>query len=676
MAGFLWRQQKMVKKRKLLNPEEATNLRRCLSASNCVAQGAVRDIWNIASELRHDAGHAGKTVSVSLDAERLQPFWRCFAPVDLQMTDAEEKGENIFILQLKEALACVCNRSALWRAQVQAAAHQGGCLTPVLYSDEVHCGNILSGRPVKKITCWYMSFREFRESLHLESVWLPAAFAPVEFSERVQGGISAITARILLSTHIPPFAIVAPGMVVQVKMAPSTLYIADMDAQRLIYTSKGSAGLRPCLFCANLVARRTQTAVAGVVSLDEPSLTRCVQTLDADLLAAVDKLPDIVGVGARNEAETVYGLLHVPESVMARPEIRQMMPPCSNGCNDALHAYFCSGGIAQVEAHSIVKLLETHHWSVERICKQAIDDGWKCPGSRQTESKIKKLFAKTLHETDTFRGSARDCWSLIPLLHYYAFIALEEKPEAKPFLLSFSCLRKCCTALKEMKQRWTEITCTEHVAELDDLQRQHHIAFGLAYCNGYKPKHHHRLHLGQACLKLGFLPSVERQEAKHGLIKTRGLLDRQQGKLADFQGLQKAILPRMLADSVGEANQDAKLWGIAGKETPAPKAMCKKLGEPSLKQGTEAVLLQITVRKEEVIMWPKVDSAAVVCEIYGGSSTGPWLLLNLLQKECHTEWGSIWNKTGRKSLWKPQKEEEMFTPSWWTRVHDAWLILH
>ena len=188
-------------KRKQLSPEEAANLQRCL-ATTTTAQEAVRNVWNIASELRPEAPKASHSVTVSLDSERLNAFWRCYSAVELQMVDEEDSPESIYILQIRQALLCLCNRSSMWREQVKAAINNGGVLTPIIYSDEVHSGNILSGRAVKKLTAWYMSFREFRHGHDREYFWLPLAFAQVEFSERIQGGISAITAHILDAVYM------------------------------------------------------------------------------------------------------------------------------------------------------------------------------------------------------------------------------------------------------------------------------------------------------------------------------------------------------------------------------------------------------------------------------------------------------------------------------------------
>ena len=469
----------------------------------------------------------------------------------------------------------------------------------------------------------------------------------------------------------------ASGLTGQVTIASASLYVADMDAQRLIYTCKGSSGLRPCLFCSNLISKWAQTAVPGVVSLEEPSLARCVQTSDAALFRAVDDLPHIAGVGARKEAEIVYGLLHVPGSLMASPSRRIRMPP-SNCCNDALHAYFCSGGIAQVEASAVVEFLQGEGWSLDRMAQQAAADGWMCPSAgTASANKIKRLFTQTLHDSEHFRGSARDCWSLVPLLHYYMCVALQDKADTELCRKSFTCLHKCCTVLRELKQMWREITSVQQLAKLEEVQKEHQRAYGMAYPNGYKPKHHHRLHLTQGCLKMGCLPLVERQEAKHQLLKSRGLLDRQKGKLADLPALQKSILPRMLADSVDEADTDGwSLWGVQGKLLPAPKSLCRKLRDDTLMKATEAVLFQIRLKKGDIILWPGTNSGAIVSEIYGSSSAGCWLTLDLLLKELETLWGSVWRQAGETNLWNPTKDGDMFLPSWWTKSEDAWLILH
>ena len=44
------------------------------------------------------------------------------------------------------------------------------------------------------------------------------------------------------------------------------------------------------------------------------------------------------------------------------------------------------------------------------------------------------------------------------------------------------------------------------------------------------PKHHHRLHVPESCLKLGALPSVQTHESKHRILKSGGILDAQRAR--------------------------------------------------------------------------------------------------------------------------------------------------
>ena len=46
------------------------------------------------------------------------------------------------------------------------------------------------------------------------------------------------------------------GSHVRVAFSPTCLFISDLDAQRSVFQLKGSAGLRACFKCKNLVNRR------------------------------------------------------------------------------------------------------------------------------------------------------------------------------------------------------------------------------------------------------------------------------------------------------------------------------------------------------------------------------------------------------------------------------------
>lgn len=74
-------------------------------------------------------------------------------------------------------------------------------------------------------------------------------------------------------------------------------FVADFDAQRATYLSRGSAGLRPCVHCANVVKKGTGLSDPTFVEIDVPDLDSCLLVSDQSFWSACDQLSGLVASG-------------------------------------------------------------------------------------------------------------------------------------------------------------------------------------------------------------------------------------------------------------------------------------------------------------------------------------------------------------------------------------------
>ena len=300
--------------------------------------------------------------------------------------------------------------------------------------------------------------------------------------------------------------------------------------------------------------------VSGAVEIDVPSLAGCLQATDAEMFAIWDRLATMPCGSARKEAELIHGWGPVEEALLSDNVARSMLPP-SRAVNDAFHAYFCSSGIAQVEVVSAVTLLDSHGWPLSRMVQQMEQDSWQRPDAEFPEFNGGRcLFRAANFEGDQFRGSGRQCWQIIPWLFYYLCFAFKDRTEEKirAAVESFRWLNACATELKRLRGFWRPLTEERFLQRLEACQSHHQIAY--AKCYGLpkmKPKHHHRIHLGQHSIKLQTLPLVEVHERKHQILKSQGLVDRYEGFIGMPRVLQQALLPRMLETMVGDDSNTA-----------------------------------------------------------------------------------------------------------------------
>eukprot|EP00435_Cladocopium_sp_Y103_P065439 s849_g27.t1 len=245
------------RKRKL-SQEEGDNLKECLAVGN-VAESRVLKIWNIAGRLRDGACEVKQRQMQTLSAERLSGAKACY-----RMWEGPETNEVVWLPCLGELLQHVLDVPAWQNALSQAHAANDGLLHPILYHDDITCGNILAVLKVKQVTAVYLAFKEMKAHLALEAAWLPLLVIQRVQQDKIPGGLSAILAQLVkwLADEVR-----TKGLQLQVgtdhlsfRLAEQFLFLSDMEAQRATWSTKGSAGLKPCMFCSNVTSKNALPA--------------------------------------------------------------------------------------------------------------------------------------------------------------------------------------------------------------------------------------------------------------------------------------------------------------------------------------------------------------------------------------------------------------------------------
>lgn len=171
-------------------------------------------------------------------------------------------------------------------------------LNSVWYLDEVVPGNLL--RPDNKRKFWaiYMSFLEFGVGrLFKSEFWLPVAVLRTSISNSVLGGVSQCMKQLFRHTLFDPCRMVDVGCVVKVpepKLVRMTVryIIGDEAALKSVWSSKGASGIRPCLFCSNVVSKASGLAAEQPTLVDTTCSTpdRFQMARDNDIWRAFDSL--------------------------------------------------------------------------------------------------------------------------------------------------------------------------------------------------------------------------------------------------------------------------------------------------------------------------------------------------------------------------------------------------
>ena len=333
--------------KKRLRPAVRQRLEECLQAEGATAPAALRRIWNQAA-----AAHGGEELSQwelrNVEADRLERARGLVLRTELAPLDPRDGPIPILVTRPAELFRYAVERSPVWAAAMEAAmlAAGQGPLQMVLYHDDVQTGNILAPRKDKKCTLIYISLKEMCPHLGCEEAWLPAALALRPHVAAAAGGMSALlraVCRVLHSAEsLQGFPLQLPSGSRWCTLSSNSLFLADMDAQRATWRFKGSAGLKPCLHCFNVLSKGSGLAGHPFVEIEVASLDACVPYKDVEMFQFADDLATIRRAGARAEKEKVYGFNHCPEGMLMDLDCRQHLPP-SSALTDAFHCYFANG---------------------------------------------------------------------------------------------------------------------------------------------------------------------------------------------------------------------------------------------------------------------------------------------------------------------------------------------
>eukprot|EP00438_Fugacium_kawagutii_P024892 Skav230367 [mRNA] locus=scaffold4112:352:7335:+ [translate_table: standard] len=599
-------------------------------------------------------------------------------PGDLSLVPVDEARTVV----IPELLQVLCARCPDWcRALRTAHAVQGGLLTPVYYHDEITCGNILAVIKRKKLTAYYLSFKEVRPHWDREAAWIPISTLQHAQQDRISGGLSAVMKALVLECQFgrprDGFDLVLGAETLHFRIAQKGVFLSDQDAQRGTWCTKGSAGLKPCQFCSNVVKKNCLPGSDRFMSIASSDWSAFRRIADEDWLRAYAHLRTLRGKELQDWSKA-YGINMETEGIVSSVEAFRALPP-SSACNDTMHCYF-SNGIASSELSLVQKAMERHGVTLKHIRELAKRTEWRRvragTGTTVSTSKLERVLADKMFEGDTYKGDAIDTRPAVYLFQYYLECFFSDTELLVLERQSFASLKRCVEALHDLSLLTKVINEPSQVLRLHEAQIQHQKAFVEAYgeCS-VRPKHHHRLHIPEATLLLGKLPDTAVHEAKHRVMKGGGLVDNQKHRLSDSYALQTALLPRLLLSTVHHANEHGlATWRLAPPVAAANTEVRQALQDNAMMEASAMTLLHVHICQHEPIFHERRAFTVLRC-LRGNAGLllllRPWHLIR-----NHT-WGSAWQKDPTTTVLLPVSTETVITqPSWWRQDTDNLLCLH
>lgn len=293
----------------------------------------------------------------------------------------------------------------------------------ILYCDERTGGNVLATSSSKKALFFYVSL-DGMHSVAQDFMWLPHAMVPARDVSMVIGGMAGCLQKILehLSEQVNRgVCLLGRRYRLEIKA-----YVGDYDALSRSYMAKSASGLRPCLRCSNVLAKWTSV-------MDHPDASKHFHTISSDdvsgfrlleheeLVSLFDELlawSTTQSTAVRKEKERAFGFSLHSKSILASQPCRHLLP-VTKVVYDSHHCYF-SNGCAAEELLLFAARMPQSGVTLAMLRESVVETNWVCSDSDfRSKSSRSWLLNDTWFAGTFYKGSATQCWYLLPLFYYY-----------------------------------------------------------------------------------------------------------------------------------------------------------------------------------------------------------------------------------------------------------------
>lgn len=433
-----------------------------------------------------------------------------------------QQGGSFTTLVKKTLEACPCSPAKCWEL--------------IFYSDEIVPGQFLQTDSSRKIQAVYLSIKQFGGiALSQEQAWLLGLAKRSAQVNDLEASISQVTA--ILLDHIFNNSLVdasTTGFVIKDQNGtPFKIYLTlgmllqDGAAHRQVWSLKGDAGSKFCLFCSNLYTEKS-----GIIAEDQEeilvanswSLQQVKQATDEDVLSCARRLAEKKNSLSKSDFELwqqAVGMTWNPYSLLQKQSLQRHLKPTLQFVHDYMHCFLVTGIFQTVMFLTLKGLhdaLETDIYNSVATCVNL----WKLPAGKAAD--LASFFSKKRQKANalakTFKCTASEALALGPVFAYYLLTMMVPLN-----VCSKQCL--CMLALIDLIEM-LQLVPLDLITPAT-LQQACEKFVALCLEAGYKEymhtKFHWALHFPQHLAKHRLLPSCFVQERKHKMIKRLWVLN-------------------------------------------------------------------------------------------------------------------------------------------------------
>eukprot|EP00435_Cladocopium_sp_Y103_P059483 s230_g21.t1 len=354
--------------------------------------------------------------------EAIGPLRACYDQVTAPNKDPALPDIQWAFANVKTLLRVMAMHCPTFVAFLQQQAQPLRC---ILSHDECTAGNVLATEQRQKITLCYFSMECMARWGDSPIAWLPISAISHAQVTNTRGGMGRIHRSLVEAWSSQrleePFQL-TETLSIRLELAT---FVADHEAQRGALCAKGSAGLKPCAFCVNCIAKGAEAtserdaqfrtiAECDMAAFQQHSTESLRRMISQSLLQPHRK--------AEHELlERVLGYRIAADNMWTSPACLQMLP-LERCCNDSMHAYFANG-ICSVEIALLIDAVQrVTGKSIADIRQCVVDAGWQRHRMhvRHGENQYwtKRLFTEAYFGTAMYKGSAKQTLALLSLLRW------------------------------------------------------------------------------------------------------------------------------------------------------------------------------------------------------------------------------------------------------------------
>lgn len=628
------------------------------------------------------SGSAAVTVSGAQKrklAKALAPARGCVKLLSAPHKDESQPDVMFAMADIKETLRYVAKSSPSFASYLARHAPTKP-FRIALSHDETTGGNVLATEQRKKAILVYMAFMDgLMQPLHdSQHAWIPIACVAHFQIANVNGSLGMIHRLIIEDWSRQKLSdqFTVGNLQISLKL---TLFIADMDGHRAALAAKGSAGLKPCAFCANCLSKDSQSTTerGEFFTIGESRIDVFEATTQEGLQAYIRRLIPEVGSMTKVDRDTLERCLgyNITPHSMWSSDICCAVLPLDRFINDQMHIYFSNG----------VCSLEINLWlaEVERVTKKNVQDiqaavlaaDWKRPQllHKRGENRywLKALFTPAYFKGSMYSGEAKRTRALMSILGWLTEGIWSQVPELSEKAQCFLRLVACVQHLKKLPE------CRDWQG-LKNLQEAHHAAFVAAYPDYVRPKHHHRHHLPAQYERFDFIPTTWGTESKHKDYKScysanlQHLLQEERGG-SQFS---MSLLPRLILRHCELVNEHP--FAVDGYllETPFPAAEVEReTGLTDIELSSHCRVGVLNIKEGDVLVWGAETPNAGEIHFFIVHQQSLFVYVSALELVTTKQTLLTFKAAGHKMMLKWSQLRCPSTCTWWQKTTENEFLL-